>query len=81
MVSSKEKHRASIGAYGGRMFSKNWKIGFKKKGVQERVRSYSGNCPSHHLLFVVIAVMISMAMQNTEDHGNTKQGKNAAGNF
>ena len=86
MVASMEKHRASIGAFGARMCSKNWKMGFKKRGAQG-VRSDSGFCPSHHLrvfLFVFIAVMISL--QNTENHTNTKQGrikihKIVAGNY
>ena len=86
MVASNEKHRASIGAYGARMCSKNWKMGFKKRGVQG-VRSDSGYYPSHHLrvfLFVLIVVMISV--QNTQNHIKTKQGrikihKIVAGNY
>ena len=86
MVASMEKHRASIGAFGARMCSKNWKMGFKKRGAQG-VRSDSGYCCSHHLrvsLFVFIAVMISL--QNTANHTNTKQGrikihKIVAGNY
>ena len=46
--------------------------------------SCSGYCPSHHLrvfLFVVIAVMISVAMQNTENPVNTKQDMIVPGKF
>ena len=41
MVASMEKHRALIGTFGSRMCSKNWKMGFKKRGAHG-VRSDSG---------------------------------------
>ena len=86
MVTSMEKHRASIVAFEARMCSKFWKMGFKKR-VAQGVRSDPGYCPSHHLrvfLFVFIVVMLSL--QNTEIHTNTKQGrikihKIVAGNY